>query len=90
MSHVSYTNLRQNLARYLDEAVESRAPVIITRSAGKPNVVMMSESEFEGWQETVHLLRSPRNAARLLGTIRDYEQGAGELHELKLEHALPE
>ena len=66
MSHITYTELRQNLARYLDEAIESRAPIVVTRQGGKGNVVMLSEDEFAGWQETVHLLSNPVNAERLL------------------------
>ena len=51
MGHVSYTDLRQNLARYLDEAVESRAPLLVTRQNGKGDVVMLSAEEFAGWQD---------------------------------------
>ena len=75
MTHISYTELRQNLSRYLDEAVDARAPVVITRQGGKGNVVMMAEAEFKGWQETVHLLSSPRNAERLLRGLRQAEAG---------------
>jgi antitoxin YefM len=82
MTCVSYTDLRQNLARYLDEAVNSRAPIVVTRKAGKGSVVFMSEEEFSGWQETVHLLSSPRNAERLLQGIRDMEHGAVTEHDL--------
>lgn len=82
MGHVSYTELRQNLARYLDEAVESRAPLLVTRQNGKGDVVMLSAEEFAGWQETVHVLRSPRNAERLVRSIRQLEAGQGEAHEL--------
>ncbi len=46
--------------------VESDTPLLVTRQGGKGNMVMIAESKFEGWQETVHLLRSPANAARLL------------------------
>lgn len=35
MGQISYTDLRQNLARYLDEAAKSRAPLLITRRNGK-------------------------------------------------------
>ena len=76
MTCVSYTDLRQNLAHYLDEAVNSRASIVVTRKAGKGSVVLMSEEEFSGWQETVHLLSSPRNAERLLRSIGDIERGA--------------
>jgi len=74
MTHVSYTDLRQNLSRYLDEASETRAPIVVTRQNGKGNVVMMSEEEFAGWQETVHLLSSPVNAQRLLRGVRQAEE----------------
>ncbi|MBV9654874.1 MAG: type II toxin-antitoxin system prevent-host-death family antitoxin [Acetobacteraceae bacterium] len=77
MTCVSYADLRQNLARYMDEAVESRAPSVVTRQAGRGNVVMVSEDEFEGWRETVHLLSSPRNAARIFGAIRQLDAGQG-------------
>ena len=82
MGHVSYTDLRQNLARYLDEAVESRAPLLVTRQNGKGDVVMLSAEEFAGWQETVHLLSSPRNAERLMRSIRQLEAGQSEVHAL--------
>ncbi|HXA26578.1 MAG TPA: type II toxin-antitoxin system prevent-host-death family antitoxin [Acetobacteraceae bacterium] len=76
MSHITYSELRQNLARYLDEAVESRAPIVVTRQGGKGNVVMLSEDEFAGWQETVHLLSNPANAERLLRSVRAADAGA--------------
>ena len=75
MGHITYTELRQNLARYLDEAVESRAPIVVTRQGGKGNVVMLSEDEFAGWQETVHLLSNPVNAERLFRSIRAANSG---------------
>jgi antitoxin YefM len=82
MGHVSYTDLRQNLARYLDEAAESRAPLLVTRQNGKGDVVMLSAEEFAGWQETVRLLSSPHNAERLVRSIRQLEAGRGEVHAL--------
>ncbi len=82
MGQVSYTDLRQNLARYMDEAVESQAPILVTRQAGKGNVVILSEAEYEGWQETVHLLRSPANAKRLLQSIRSADAGAAKERDL--------
>jgi antitoxin YefM len=75
MGHVTYTDLRQNLARYMDQAVDDRVPILVTRQGGKGNVVILSEQEFEGWQETVHLLSSPANARRLLESIREADAG---------------
>jgi antitoxin YefM len=66
MGYVSYDELSDNLARYLDSAAAS--PLVVTRAGG--NVVMMSEAEFNGWKETAYILSSPRNAAQLLESIR--------------------
>jgi antitoxin YefM len=82
MDHVSYTDLRQNLARYLDQAVNSRAPILVTRQGGKGSVVIISADEFAGWEETVHQLASPANARHLRESIRSIE--AGETHEHEL------
>jgi antitoxin YefM len=82
MAHVSYTELRQNLARYMDQVVDSRAPLVVTRQGGKGNVVMIAEDEWESWMETIHLLSSPRNAERLRESIRQAD--AGEMQEREL------
>jgi antitoxin YefM len=75
MAHVTYSDLRQNLARYMDQAVDDRTPILVTRQRGKGNVVILSEAEFEGWQETVHLLGNPANAKRLFDSMREAEAG---------------
>ena len=82
MTHVSYTDLRQNLSRYLDETTQTHAPIVVTRQGGKGNVVMIAESEFAGWQETVHLLSSPQNAERLLRGMQQAEAGQTRSHDL--------
>ena len=65
MANVSYTELRSNLAAYMDQVCDDRAPLVVTRQNAR-SVVMLSEEEYEGLVETVHLLKSPANAARLL------------------------
>jgi antitoxin YefM len=67
-THVSYTDFRERLAAYMDQVWDSRAPLHVTRQGGR-TVVVISEEEFNGWMETVHLLRSPANARRLLASI---------------------
>ncbi len=67
-SQVTYSEFRDRLAAYMDQVWESRAPLHVTRQGGRA-VVVMAEEEFEGWMETVHLLRSPANARRLLQSI---------------------
>ncbi len=78
MATLSYTELRSNLARTMDEAIASRTrAILVTRQAGKGNVVLMAEAEFRSWQETIHLLSSPANAARLLQSVAAAEANDG-------------
>ena len=82
MSHVSFSELRQNMARHFDQVIEDREPLIVTRQGGKGNIVVMSEDEFAGWQETVRLLSSPKNAERLAASVRQARAGGAREHEL--------
>lgn len=70
----SYTEARQNLKSLMDSVIEDRAPVIITRATGGP-VVMLAKTEYDATMETLHLLRSPRNAERLRDAIAGVEVG---------------
>jgi antitoxin YefM len=81
MSHVSYTELRANLASYMDEVCDSRTPLFVTRQNAR-SVVILSEDEYEGILETLHLLRSPANAERLLRSIATANSGGVSPHEL--------
>ena len=77
-SHVTYTDFRERLAAYMDQVCDSRAPLHVTRQGGRA-VVVISGEEFDGWMETIHLLRSPANARRLLASI--VSANAGKLRE---------
>jgi antitoxin YefM len=74
MAHVSYSELRNNLASYMEEVCDDRAPLVVTRQNAR-SVVIMSEQDYEGLMETVHLLKSPANATRLLRSIKDADRG---------------
>jgi antitoxin YefM len=39
------------------------------------DIVILSKAEYDGMEETFYLLKSPRNAARLLQGIEEYKQG---------------
>ena len=70
MRHVNYTDLRQNLARYMDEVCDSNAPLVVIRQNAH-SVVMLSQDEHEGMTETLHLMKSPRNAVQLIQAMED-------------------
>jgi antitoxin YefM len=64
----TYTEARANFARLLDQVAGDREPVIITRR-GSPDVALIAADELAALEETAHLLRSPRNAQRLLTAL---------------------
>lgn len=65
---LTYTQARANLAKLLDEVSLNKEVVIINRKNAE-NVALISESELSGILETAHLLRSPKNAQRLLKAL---------------------
>jgi antitoxin YefM len=65
----------------MDSVCDSHAPLLVTRQNAR-SVVMVSEEDYEGLIETVHLLRSPANAARLFQSIEQANKGALDPHEL--------
>jgi antitoxin YefM len=75
---ISYTDFRRRLAKYMDDVWDSRAPLRVTRQNARP-VIVLSEDEYDGMVETLHLLRSPANAERLLRSITS--AAAGQLTE---------
>lgn len=73
-TQTTYTQARANLSKLLDQVAESNDVVIITRRKGG-NVALIAADELESILETLHLLRSPANAARLLGAVDDARSG---------------
>lgn len=81
MKAVTYSAARENLAKTMDTVCENHEPLIVTRQ-GKNAVVMISLEDFEALEETAYLLRSPKNARRLLESIAQLERGQGTEREL--------
>ncbi len=72
----TYTSLRQRLASVLDQVSDDREVVIVRRRNSK-DVALVPADELAGLIETAHLLRSPKNAQRLVAALRRAERGAG-------------
>ncbi|PLX96050.1 MAG: type II toxin-antitoxin system prevent-host-death family antitoxin [Desulfuromonas sp.] len=83
MKAISYTNARSNLAKTMEEVCEDHSPVIITRR-NENAVVMISLEDYQALEETAYLLRSPKNARRLLESVGQLESGGGSERELAL------
>jgi antitoxin YefM len=81
MNVVNYTDARQNLKAIMDRVVADVTEIVVTRQKGEA-VVMVSLTEWNSINETLHLLSSPKNAERLLTAIRELQEGRGTEHEL--------
>jgi len=65
----TYTSLRERLAAFLDQVAEDQEVVIVRRRGGD-DVALVPAKELSGLMETAHLLRSPKNAQRLLTALQ--------------------
>ncbi len=76
MDAITYSAARANLANTMDRVCEDHEPIIITRN-GQQAVVMLSLQDYNAMEETAYLLRSPKNAKRLVDSIAELEAGKG-------------
>ena len=81
MKSKTYTEAREKLSELIENVCEDHEPYIITKRRDKA-VVMMSLEDFDSLKETAYLLRSPKNARRLLESIKELEDGRGTAREL--------
>ena len=74
MDAITYTQARKNFTQAMNRVCEDHVPLIITRQNQDP-VVMLSLEDYNAIEETLYLLRSPRNAERLRESIQAAERG---------------
>lgn len=81
MRVVSFADAQAKLETVLDQVVEDADFTVIARG-GAADAVVMSLDQFNSLMETVHLLKSPANAAHLATSIEQYRAGPVEQHGL--------
>ena len=64
---ITASEARRRLFPLLEQVNTDHEPVRITSKAG--DAVLMSAEDYDSWQETVYLLRSPENARRLMEAV---------------------
>lgn len=69
MAHrTTYTAARANFATLCNRAADDREVIIISRR-NSGDVALVAANELTSLMETAHLLRSPKNARRLLAAL---------------------
>lgn len=74
MRIVNFSEARNSLKTVIDQVIDDADYTVIARRDA-PDAVMMSLDTFNSLMETVHLLKSPANAAHLARSIEQYRQG---------------
>lgn len=90
MIRTSYTELRDNLAPFLDRVEGEREVLVVTRR-GHDDVALVPADELSSLLETAYLLQSPANARRLLEALREslnYEGPPNSIEDLRREFGL--
>lgn len=64
---ISASEARRLLFSLIERVNAGHDPVRIRSRSG--DVVLMSAEDYDAWQETVYLLRSPANARRLMEAV---------------------
>jgi len=77
MATTTYSQLREHLAEVWDQVEDTQEPIVVSRK-GHQDIAILPADELERIRETAHLLRSPRNAKRLVDALARAYQGEGQ------------
>ena len=81
MIALNYSQLRDNMKKYLDKVTEDFETLFITRKENK-NVVVLSEETYNNMLENIYLMGEKANYDWLMESKAQYELGKLERHEL--------
>jgi antitoxin YefM len=74
MRVISFSDARNSMKKVIDQVVDDADVAVISRRDA-PDAVLMSLDTFNSWMETVHLLKTPANAAHLEKSIQQLRKG---------------
>ena len=81
MDVISYSDTRAHLKEVMDRVVADRAPVVVSRQKAE-SVVMISLSDWNAIEESMHLLSTEANRNRLMAAIGQFDGGKGMARDL--------
>ncbi len=81
MDAINYSDLRQNLKKYLDYVYKDHETLIVTRKNNE-NVIILSVDDYNSLNETQYLLSTKNNAKHLDNSLNQLRSGKGLKKEL--------
>jgi antitoxin YefM len=81
MEAVAYSNFRQNLRSFINKVNDDTERLTVTTNDNQ-NIVVMSETDYNAWMETLHLMTSKTNRERIDASIEQLNSGRGIVREL--------
>lgn len=74
MQAANYSEFRKELKKFIDDVENNNETLIIKRSTGK-GAVLISLEEYNSIMETLHLLKSRKNAEWLAESMAQIREG---------------
>ncbi|HSK70559.1 MAG TPA: type II toxin-antitoxin system prevent-host-death family antitoxin [Pyrinomonadaceae bacterium] len=74
MNTTTVSSAKQNLENLIQQVENDAEPILIMLDEDR-KAVLMSEREFNSWQETIYLLSNPANAEHLRKSLAEADSG---------------
>jgi antitoxin YefM len=81
MNTISLDHAKHEFEAVVAKVLANAEPTVVSTPGGE-SVVVVPLGDFEAWQETAYLLRSPANATHLRASIAEAEAGKVQAHDL--------
>jgi antitoxin YefM len=81
MNTISLDHAKLEFEALVAKVLADAEPTVVNTPGGE-SVVVVPLGDFEAWQETAYLLRTPANATHLRASIAEADAGKVQAHEL--------
>jgi antitoxin YefM len=83
---MTFAEAQADLKKVMDDVCKDHTPTVVTRSSGG-HVVMLSLADYNGIEETLHLLGNVNNARHLAESIAQLKAGRSQRRQAVPEEA---
>ncbi len=76
MKTLSLSEVKMKLSQFIEDVVATDNPISITRN-GEIVAILQSKKVYDGWEETLKILRDPTFYKRITGNLQSLDRGEG-------------